>query len=393
MLPASQKANQQQARLHNLNLVFRTIYESGLTSRIEIARRTHLTRTTVSDMVAELLESGLVEEVGTSVSSGGKPSILLQLVADSRYLIGLNLTQDKFIGAITNLRGEIKETCEVLAENGDGELALQRVYELLDPLTNSRWKPLIGIGVGTPGLVNTRQGVVIQAVNLEWKNLPLGSLLSQRYGLPVSVLNDSQAAAIGEFAYGEHRARRNLIVVNVSQGVGAGILIDGKLFQGDGGGAGEIGHVPVRGNDRLCRCGRVGCLETLASAQAVVQRLQEARSTALSLPECCADFQRGDPTTRQIVLEAGQAIGESMGGLVAAFDIETILVIGEMTCFGAPWLDAVHSAMNRSALEQMTAPVRVNLGRFKDNACILGAAAHLLMEDYSLLLAQPKQTL
>ncbi|MCS6995188.1 MAG: ROK family transcriptional regulator [Anaerolineales bacterium] len=389
MLPISQKANQQQARLHNLNLVFRTIYESGTTSRIEIARRTHLTRTTVSDMVAELIESGLVEEIGTSVSSGGKPSILLQLVADSRYLIGLNLAQDKFIGAVINLRGEIKETCEVPAENSDGELALQRVYELLDHLTHSRWQPLIGIGVGTPGLVNTRQGVVIQAVNLEWKNLPLGNLLSQRYGLPVSVLNDSQAAAIGEFAYGGHRARRNLIVVNISQGVGAGILIEGKLFQGDGGGAGEIGHVPVRGNQRLCRCGRAGCLETLTSVKAILQRAQEARGEALGLPEICADFQRGDPQTRQIVQEAGQAMGEALGGLVAAFDIETILLIGEMTCFGEAWLETVRVAMRRSALEPMTTPVRVEFGKFDNDACILGAAAHLLLEDYSLLFSQP----
>lgn len=389
MLPLAQKANQQQARLHNLNLVFRTIYESGTTSRIEIARRTNLTRTTVSDMVAELIQSGLVEEVGTSVSSGGKPSILLQLAADSRYLIGLNLAQDKFIGAVTNLRGEIKEMGEVPAENSDGALALRRVYELLDRLTSSRWKPLIGIGVGTPGLVNTRQGMVVRAVNLEWKNLPLGSLLSQRYGLPVSVLNDSQAAAIGEFAYGGHRARRNLIVVTVSQGVGAGILIDGKLFQGDGGGAGEIGHVPVRGNERLCRCGRTGCLETLASVRAVLQRGQEAYDRAMTLPQLCAAFQSGDSPARQLVQEAGQALGEAIGGLVAAFDIETILLIGEMTCFGEPWLEVVRAAMRRSALEPMTAPVRLELGRFEDDACIRGAAAHLLLEDYSLLFSTP----
>ncbi len=391
MLPALRKANQQQARLHNLNLVFRTIYESGTTSRIEIARRTHLTRTTVSDMVAELIESGLVEEVGTSVSSGGKPSILLQMAADSRYLIGLNLAQDKFIGAITNLRGEIKETCEVPAENGDGQLALRRVYELLDPLTNSRWKPLLGIGVGTPGLVNTRQGLVIQAVNLSWKNLPLGNLLFQRYGLPVSVLNDSQAAAIGEFSYSGHRARRNLIVVNVSEGVGAGILIDGKLFQGDGGGAGEIGHVPVRGNERLCRCGRVGCLETLASARAVLEQIHAKRpEPRLSLSAVCEEFNRGDALARQIVQEAGQAMGEALGGLVAAFDIHCLLLTGEMTCFGEVWLESVRQAMRRSALEQMTEQAHVELGKFDNDACILGAAAHLLLEDYSLLFAESK---
>ncbi len=388
---SSQKANQKQSRAHNMNLVFRAIYESGQTSRIEIARHTHLTRTTVSDMVAELIESGLVEEIGTSVSNGGKPSILLQMVADSRYLIGLNLAQDKFIGAVINLRGEIKQVYEVPSENQDGELALQRVYELLDRLVYSQWKPMIGIGIGTPGLVNARNGVVIQAVNLAWKNLPLGSLLAQRYGLPVSVLNDSQATAIGEFSYRHDRFRRNLIVISVNQGVGAGILIDGRLFQGDGGSAGEIGHVPVQGNNRLCRCGRTGCLETLASMRAVLQRYGQAQPTVqISVQQVREAFESGNPLVRQIVLEAGQVLGQAIGGMVAAFDIHHVLVTGEMVCFGEPWLESVQQAMRRSALEQMTGQTRLELGRFDKDACILGAAAHLLLEDYSLLFAQPK---
>ncbi|MBV5331145.1 ROK family protein, partial [bacterium] len=171
----------------------------------------------------------------------------LSIVPDSRYLIGLNLAQDKFTGAIVNLRGEIKEMVESPIHDDNGENALNFVYQMIDQLMKKKIKPIVGIGVGTPGLVNTREGVVVNAVNLEWQNLPLSQLLEKKYKIPVRVLNDSQAAAIGEFVYGgAHAPDENMVVVNVIHGIGAGILINGRLFQGDGGGAGEIGHVVVQ---------------------------------------------------------------------------------------------------------------------------------------------------
>jgi len=225
------KATHQQTKQHNRDLVLQTIFANDSISRAEVARVTHLTRTTVSEVVNGLLTEGLVEEVGRGESIGGKTPILLSIVADSRYLIGLNLAQDKFIGAVVNLRGEIKEIVEAPVHDDNGENALKLVYQILDQLTRKKIKPIVGIGVGTPGLVNTREGVVVNAVNLEWQNLPLSQLLEKKYKLPVLVLNDSQASAIGEYVYGGgHAPDENLIVVNVIRGIGAGILINGHLF-------------------------------------------------------------------------------------------------------------------------------------------------------------------
>ena len=159
------KATHQQTKQRNRDLVLKMIFDHKAISRAEIARLTKLTRATVSDMVTSLLEEGLVEEIGYGESIGGKAPILLSLVADSRYLIGLNLTQDKFIGSVVNLRGEIKETVEFPVNDSDREQALQLVYQILDKLIEKEWKPLVGIGIGTPGLVNTREGVVVNAVN------------------------------------------------------------------------------------------------------------------------------------------------------------------------------------------------------------------------------------
>ncbi|WKZ34277.1 MAG: ROK family transcriptional regulator [Anaerolineales bacterium] len=378
------KATHQQTKQHNRDLVLRTIFANESVSRAEVARVTNLTRTTVSEVVSGLLTEGLVEEVGRGESIGGKSPILMSVVADSRYLIGLNLAQDKFIGAIVNLRGDIKEMVEAPVHDDNGRNALELVYQIIDQLLRKRLKPIVGIGVGAPGLINTREGVVIDAVNLQWQDLPLGQLLKKKYKLPVSVLNDSQATAIGEYVYGgQHAADENLIVVNVKHGIGAGILISGRLFQGDGGGAGEIGHVVVQENGELCRCGKRGCLETISSARAVIQQLK-----ARSLDQAQSAFEAGDAEANRVVMTAGHFLGKSLGNLIGTLNIQKIVITGDMTRFGNAWLDAVNSSMQGAALSRMSEGTRLELGALDYRACILGASAFLLLDDYSLLFTQ-----
>ena len=394
------KATHQQTKQHNLNLVLKTIFDNESISRAEIARVTKLTRATVSDMVTNLIEEGLVEEIGFGDSIGGKAPILLSLIADSRYLIGLNLAQDKFIGSVVNLRGEIKETVEFPVEESDGEQALQLIHKILDQLTDKEWKPIVGIGIGTPGLVNTLEGIVVSAVNLDWQDLPLAQLLESRYDLPVTVLNDSQATAIGEFVYGdEHNSDDNLIVVTVKQGIGAGILINGRLFQGDGGGAGEIGHVVVEENGTLCRCGKYGCLETVASARAVVQRAVDLASEysnselannlqGISLSAIEGAWRANDPLAHRVVSDAAHILGVSIANLVGALNIQKIVLTGDMVCFGEPWLQIVQETMSQGALSRIAQETKINIGQLEFRGCILGASAFMLLEDYSRLFTQ-----
>ena len=399
MTPA--KATHQKTKQHNRDLVLKTIFEHKSISRAEIARLTKLTRATVSDMVTSLMEEGLVEEVGYGESIGGKAPILLSLVGDSRYLIGLNLAQDKFIGSVVNLRGEIKETVEIPVADSDGEQALGFVYQILDQLTRKGWNPLVGIGIGTPGLVNTQDGIVLNAVNLDWQDLPLGHLLETRYHLPVSVLNDSQATAIGEFVYGMgHPSESNLIVVTIKHGIGAGILIDGRLFQGDGGGAGEIGHVVVQENGSLCRCGKYGCLETVASVRAILQRTSALapeysdsvlakNSQDITLSAIEAACQANDPLAQRVVTEAGRYLGISLANLISVLNIQKIVLTGDMACFGGLWLQSVRGAMAQAALARMAQDTQLEMGALEFKACILGASAFMLLEDYSLLFTSP----
>ncbi len=379
-----QKATYLQTKHHNRDLVLRTIFESESISRAEVARVTRLTRTTVSEVVNSLLKEGLVEEIGKGESIGGKTPILLSIVADSRYMIGLNLAQDKFVGAIVNLRGEIKEMLEVSVFDDDGQKALESVYQIINQLIRRKYKPIIGIGIGTPGLVMTREGIVLNAVNLDWQDLPLGDLLQKKFKLPVSVLNDSQAAAIGEYAYGgKAEFGESLIVVNVKHGIGAGILINGRLFQGDGGGAGEIGHVVVQENGELCRCGKQGCLETVASATAVLRQLKMT-----SIDQVQAAFEAGDERTRQVILKAGHYLGLSLANLIGILNIQRIMLTGDMTRFGDTWLNVVKEAMHSSALSRLSDNTRIELGVLDYRAAILGTSAFPLLDDYSILFLQ-----
>ena len=393
-----QKATRQQTKEHNRSLVLKTIFEHASISRAEIARITSLTRATVSEIVSDLMAESLVEEIGLGTSIGGKSPILLSLVDNSRYLIGLDLAQNQFSGAIINLRGQIHETIDLPVNNRNGDEALALVYQIIDNLVRDEFQPLVGIGVGAPGLVNTREGVVVNAVNLDWRDLPLAHLLETRYQLPVFVLNDSQAAAMGEYTYGEANSQHsNLIVINVGHGIGAGIVIDGQLFQGDGGGAGEIGHVVVVPDGGLaCRCGNHGCLETIASAQAVLKRVKElARQSnqdilgcdpeSITFPILVQAFADGDPLVRQVVLDAGRYLGLAISSLVGTLNIQKIVLSGDMTRFGPPWLDAIQKTLGQTSLSRLAQETQVDIGQLGRNRIVLGASALLLKDDLLLM--------
>lgn len=388
------KATRQHTKEHNRILVLKTIFDNESISRADIARATSLTRTTVTEIVAALLEEKLVTEIGVGESQGGKSPILLKLDENSRYLLSLDLSHSEFRGAVINLRGKILATTSVPVSERGGEEALGLVYKILDQLVEAGYQPLVGIGVGTPGLVNGAEGVVVKAVNLDWEDLPLANLLEMRYQLPVYVLNDSQAAAMGEYHYGQgHLAESNLIVINARHGLGAGIIIQGRLFQGDGGGAGEIGHVVVQEDGEPCRCGNFGCLETVASVQAILQKVKRLGPThpifahqpdEINLDLVQRAFNAGDPQVNELVIDAGRYMGIAISALVGMLNIQHILLSGDMTCFGEPWLRSVQEAMSQHTLSRMANESQVQVGQLGKDSILLGTSA-VLINHYSLL--------
>ncbi len=389
------KATHQDTREHNVRLVMRALAGLGPISRADIARRTDLTRTTVSDVVNQLAAAGLVQEIGRGPSSGGKAPILLQIPRDARQLIGIHVGEGQVRGAIINLAGEISHREQLTLEGRDGDDALHRLEELLDRLLVVTAQPPLGVGIGTSGLVDTSAGTVRWAVHLDWRDLHLAARLRSRTGLPVYVANDSQVAALAEWTFGGHAPARGMIVIKVGNGIGAGIIIDDRLYQGDSSGAGEIGHVSVVANDVRCRCGRTGCLETVASLRAVDGRIQAVAHGPDERPEPTSNdpgalersldaYLTGDEQVRGIVIDAGRALGRMVGYLVGALDIHDIVLIGSMTAFGEPWLDAVRAEAQGSALPLLVDATRIGLGRLGSDIVELGAAALLMTAELGL---------
>jgi predicted NBD/HSP70 family sugar kinase len=396
-----EKATNQQTGRINHQLVMRTIYDRNPISRADVARATGLTRTTVSDVVERLLGAGLAQEVGLGRSTGGKAPILLRIPDDARHLVGIEVGDSRLTGAIVNLRGEIKRRVEVTLDGRDGEVALARLDRLVGDLMQPSPVPILGIGIGTPGLIDTTTGTVLWAVNLDWRDLPLGARLRDRWGLPVHVANDSQAAALGEHTFGGHAPGESMVVVKVGRGIGAGIVISGQLYAGEGSGAGEIGHSAIADNYRPCRCGSVGCLETLASTGAVVQRARElaqhAPESVLHVPgrpepigfdDLVAAFIEGDDLAREIMFDAARHLGRTIGSLIGTLSIRHVVLVGEMTRFGEPWLTAVRREAHRSALAILADATTIEIGRLADDLVVLGAAALLMTRELGLALAR-----
>ena len=377
-------------------LVVRTIYDHGPISRADVARRTGLTRTSVSDVVDQLLATGLAQEIGRGRSTGGKAPILVQVPDEARYLVGIEVGDRALVGVVINLRGEVRQRAEIALDGRDGDLALERLDRLIeDLLTEDR--PILGIGIGTPGLVDPSTGTVRWAVNLDWRDLALAERLSARWSLPVYVANDSQAAAIGEHTFGGHGATSSMVVIKAGRGIGAGIVIEGRLYAGEGLGAGEIGHTAIADNARPCRCGSTGCLETLASTRAVVQRARElaplaqdsslhheARRDDLNLDHVRRAFEAEDGLATEIVTEAARHLGRTIGALIGTLSIRRVLLVGEMTAFGDPWLAAVRDEAQRSALALLADETRIEIGRLETDLVPLGAAALLMTHELGL---------
>ena len=382
------KATHQQTRVHNERLVVRTVYVLGPISRADVARQTGLTRTTVSDVVTGLLDDGVVREIGRGQSTGGKAPILLEVDQDARLVVGLDLGEERFAGSVVNLRGETRRSVELPVAGRDGDDAVQLVYVLLDRLLGGIAAPLLGIGIGTPGLVDSRTGTIRRAVNLDWRDLPLGEMVAERFGVPVNVANDSQAAALAEYTYAGGDRVPNLIAIRVGRGVGAGLIVRGALFQGDGSGAGEIGHTVVDDGGMLCRCGRTGCLETVAGMRAIEASAADATGRPTDLDAVRAAADAGEPWAVEIADEAGAALGRAIAALTGALDIQRVVLLGPVTELGAPWLAAVRREAGSRALALLADEVTIDVGRPTTNVVIRGASALLVARELGLSLVR-----
>lgn len=366
--------------IRNINRasVLGLIGRRGPIARAEIARELALSPATVTAVTRELVDRGIVRVVDQVPSDGGRPALRLALVPDAGHVLGVKLGPGHLAGVIVDLEGEVVSAfAEPFAAGGTD--VVSRIAAILRAKVAERAPtapPLLGIGLGVPGLVHDDDAGTIDAPSLGWDGLPLGSALRSRLGLPVLVENDVNTLAIAERLYGRGHTVENFLTVTIGAGVGLGIVARGELYRGARGGAGELGHVIVRPDGPPCYCGRRGCLEAVIGEPALVRTAIERG--VLSAP---GDFtvlvafaDAGDRGAQAVFAEAGATLGRAVATVVNLLDPELVLLSGEGIRAWPHLADAFDSAF-REQLFPPVADVAVEVDPWDDARWARGAAA------------------
>ncbi|MFL0565585.1 ROK family protein [Microbacterium sp. 179-I 1D1 NHS] len=356
---AARKILPEHARAHNRALVLQSLFSEGAMSRADLARETGLTRVTVSDLVGSLMDDGYVVERGLREASGpGKPAILVDIARDGHRIVGLDLSgSESFLGAVLTLDGEIvaRHSVPVPARPSD---VLEAIIGLARAVVADAHAPVLGLGVGTPGVVDDR-GVVLAAPGFGWSDLDLAAVLEAEVGLPVLVANDANAAVLAEHTFGG--AGDDVILVRVGRGVGAGLLTGGEPLAGARFAAGEIGHVTV-GTDGgpACACGKIGCLEAWLAVPALTARLAAT----------------DDPDG--VLRDAGERLGIALAPIVGALDLSEIALSGPADLLGGALAEAAAETVRTRTLATFHDGLQVRMSTHSEDIVLRGAAVMVL---------------
>ncbi|MGI9822561.1 ROK family transcriptional regulator [Agromyces sp. Marseille-Q5079] len=354
------------ARSHNRALVLQTLYTAGAQSRADVARETGLTRVTISDLVAELIAEGLVIELGQrETARPGKPAILIDVDRAAFQIIGLDLSDhERFLGAIVDLDGGIVSRDEVSRDGATGEAAVALVDALVARLVAAATAPVLGIGVGSPGVVDPN-GVIRSAPNLGWQGLDLQGRLHAEFALPVHVGNDANVAVLAE-----HGASTSddLLLVKVGHGVGAGLIIGGRPVIGSGFAAGEIGHVIV-GTDGgpRCACGKSGCLETWLAVPRLTAQL-----------DALGDAEHAASDREAILTEAGRRLGIVLAPVVGALNLSEVALSGPAELLDGPLALAAVETLRTRTMAEHNRDLRLRMTEQAQDIVLRGAAVMVL---------------
>ena len=359
--------------------VLEAVRERGAVSRAEIARRTGLARSTVSSLVTELQRNGLVveSEDAASSSSGGRPPVLLTLDPSAGVVLGIHLDHPLVRVAVADLDHTIRgEAMRELDVDHDACAGLDAAAALADEVladTHITRSQLLGAGAAIAGPVDHASGRVGSSTIMPgWVGVDVAAELEKRLAVPVHVDNDANLGALAEWVLGAGRGAEDLAYVMLSSGIGAGLILGGRLYRGANGTAGEIGHVLVDDQGPLCRCGNRGCLETYAGAHALLELLGRAHG-ALDVTEMVRLASEGDPACQRVVTDAGRVVGVAMAALCNQFNPERVVVGGELAATGDLLLEPLRDAVRRYALPAAADAVTIVAGELGDRAELLGA--------------------
>lgn len=389
-------ADQESVRKVNTSLVLNALRLHAPVSRAELATITKLNRSTITNIINVLIEDGLVLELDSMESKIGRPGIALTLKPEGGAVIGveigvgfISVILTDFVAKILWRKwAEFSLTEPQIAIISEAEMLIDQAISFAE----EKKLRLLGIGLGVPGLVNVQRGELLFAPNLGWQNVPLRLMWNQRFHIPVYVENEANLGALGEYYFGVGREIDNFIYLSSGVGLGGGVIINGNLFKGGHGYAGEIGHIQRDSQGEMCGCGRRGCWETQVGPRAVLQRVKRSlednpdytleylngdlnKLTFNQVVDCAV---KGNQICRSAMEEVGKNLGTGIADLANIFNPEMVVIGGAFSYGREIILPVLEETISTDTLPAVKKELRVIFSEHGLDACVLGAIAVVL---------------
>lgn len=374
--------NQTSIKAENTSSILRTVHETSDISRADLVRLTGLTAPTVSRIISFLVDHGVVTESPGSSSGVGRKPIVLHFNGRSRYIMAVDFSWSYVRTAIMDLGGGILDHVErpvdphgsVKTEFGK---VIDTIQELLDRHNTVR---IIGIGLSSPGLINSEEGVILSIPNFpSIRNLQVRQLLQTRFGFPTFLINDANAEAVAEKFFGQGRDATDFVLIHLGYGIGAGIIVGGRLYTGNFGVSGEIGHVSVdRRRGKWCDCGNRGCVEVYAGLRGILEDASAQAGHHLSFAELQQMAAASDPGILAVLKQKGELIGYAIVNVVNLLAPQRIIVTGQVASLGAPILEPMKQVIMERCFYHVADNVSITLSSISENGALLGAMTTVL---------------
>jgi len=347
-------------------------------SRTELAQLCGLSKAAIGGVVREMLDAGYLQESETVNGPGqGRPSVRLMLRPEGAYFVGVSLLQDPAQMALINLQGEIIARAEFVLSR-EPELLAENIAHALPDLLEGQSDAaarLIGMGVTLSGFIDENQSICVQSALLGWRDVPLAKLIAAASGLDVFIENDAKALAVSEKRFGQARDLDTFTLVSHGAGIGSAHFIAGKLHRGLHGGAGEIAHCTLELNGTPCRCGKRGCLDTIASLNAIMEMAREEGLILTSLAELEQLATSGSAAAIRILHRAGSALGLAIAHLIQIIDPSLILIAHQQGAFGGLLGTVVQQSIETNVLPGFAGLTPVNTFPINDDTWVRAAAS------------------
>ncbi len=378
----------------NRDIVFQLLREHRQTTRTDLVRLSGLSKATVSDIIDTFLREGFIREAGKHQPVRGRSQVVLEFDPMARLVLGAQLVGPTCTVVLADLSAQPRHRTTRPMQGTDPESFIEAICAAVEELRPLAETPILGLGVGTPTSVDPTGRRVTLSVPYGWRDVPLADMLEARLGLPTLIANRAKVAALGEVWQGAHAETDHLFYVYVGSGIVAGMVVNGALYFGSSGGAGELGHTTVLPDGILCGCGNQGCLHTVTSESAIVRmaraKAREAErpgflvartngvlgqiTLALVLEAAAA----GDPIALETLAEAGTYLGIALANVVNLVNPRTVVIGGPIASIGEPFLEPVRREVRRRALGDALHNLELVPSVLGDDAGAIGAAALVL---------------